>query len=149
MYLGARKNRSLPVARGSLLFHGLGAERSKQRGWMFCLGRPVTDRVHVHVRASGSGSTGSPGSRLTWRALRGIALCFSALLSGRHSDLVLTKRWATCSGRRASRHAKDRAHDEDVRRGASVVVAGRARCLRLGASRFSCLAGQGKDGRRI
>jgi hypothetical protein len=45
--------------------------------------------------ASGGSSTGSPGSRLTWRALGGIAFGFSALLSGRHSNLARRDEAAT------------------------------------------------------
>jgi len=70
----------------SPVFHDLGAVRSKQLVGVCCLGCPVTDRVHVHVqvRESGGSSPGSRGSRLSRRALVGIALRLSTFLSRRH-----------------------------------------------------------------
>jgi len=50
---------------------------------VFRLRAPVAEWSHVHVeiRESGGGSTGTTGSRLTWRALGGIALSPATFLS--------------------------------------------------------------------
>jgi len=96
----------IPVARS--LFHGLESERSKQPSGIFRLSGPIAVRIHVQVRESGgsprgscssSGSRGSCGcygacgpraprdSRLSRRALGGIALGFATFLPGRHCEI--------------------------------------------------------------
>jgi hypothetical protein len=108
---------SITVARASPLFHNLGSDRMEQHDGVFCLRRPVTDWIHVHVRVSGGSSTGSFGSRLTCRALGGVALGLTSLLSGMHSDLNLTGTRATFTHPPFASvgEAEDHAHADDFR----------------------------------
>jgi hypothetical protein len=96
------------------------------------LGLRVTDRVHVHVRASGGRSPGSRGSRLTWRALRGISLRFAPFLSGRH-DLNLTGRWAIFTHQPFTSVVDGRADTQGTAQESAISV--KKRVCRRGAAR--------------
>jgi hypothetical protein len=78
-----------PAAIASLLIHPLGPARLKQHVGVSYLRGPVAGvDAHVDVYESGGidclRARGSWGSRLTWRALGGIALRFATFLSRRH-----------------------------------------------------------------
>jgi len=65
------------VTRDCPLFHVFGSERSNQHRGVCCLRRPVAERV----RDRGGSSR---GSRLSGRALGGIAVRFARFLATRH-----------------------------------------------------------------